>query len=179
MTLNDILVSALSQLDRGHDAQTLDIFRSRLTDYANDAQADLARAVCFTRTENVQTADGLIELSDLSRDCVKVESVRQRGNPVKFRRSDTGAIELPYSGAAEITYRCLPKKLSSPTDVSELPAHTHGLIVSYIVGRERMAGDASTQRGANIYLSMYEAAKSKLIPHSGDSASYRIYNRWE
>jgi hypothetical protein len=179
MTLNDILVSALSQLDRGHDAQTLDIFRSRLTDYANDAQADLARAVGFTRTETVTPENGLVELSRLSRECVKVEKTKQLGREVRFMRGQTGVIALPYNSDAEITYRCLPKKLSSPTDVSELPAHTHGLIVSYIVGRERMAGDASTQRGANIYLSMYEAAKSKLIPHPGDSASYRIYNRWE
>lgn len=179
MTLNDILVSALSQLDRGHDAQTMDLFRSRLTDYANDAQADLARAMSFTRTETLAPTNGVIELSDLSRDCVKVERVKQLGREVRFGRSDTGFIGLPYNEAAEITYRCLPKKLSSPTDVSELPAHAHGLIVSYIVGRERMAGDASTQRGANIYLSMYEAAKSKLVPHPGDAASYRIYNRWE
>ena len=38
MTLNDILTAALAQLDRGHDAQTLENYRVRLTQYANDAQ---------------------------------------------------------------------------------------------------------------------------------------------
>ena len=37
MTLNDIIVSALAQLDRGHDAQTLDIWRDKFTRFANDA----------------------------------------------------------------------------------------------------------------------------------------------
>ncbi len=50
MTLNDILVSALAQLGRGHDAQTMELFRARLTDYANDAQDDSARALLFSRT---------------------------------------------------------------------------------------------------------------------------------
>ena len=37
MTLNDIIVSALAQLDRGHDAQTLDTWREKLTRFANEA----------------------------------------------------------------------------------------------------------------------------------------------
>lgn len=178
MTLNDILVSALAQLGRGHDAQTMELFRARLTDYANDAQDDIARELLFSRTETVPAPQGTVELEALSRDCIRVEKTVQLGGAVPFRETDTGRIELPYDAPAEITYRCLPKKLASPADVPELPSHTHGLIVSYVVGRERMAGDVSTQRGANIYLSMYEAAKSRLRPHAGDPASYRIVNRW-
>ncbi|MBO4848159.1 MAG: hypothetical protein J5586_03300 [Clostridia bacterium] len=178
MTLNDILVSALAQLDRGHDAQTMDIFRSRLTDFANDAQSDIARAIGFTRTETVIPSNGLVDISDLARDCIKVVKTEQLGREVRFLCGDTGVIALPYNEPAAVTYRCEPKRLSSPTDVSELPAHTHGLIVSYIVGRERMAGDVSTQGGANIYLSMYEAAKAKLRPHFGAPDSYMIKNRY-
>ena len=48
MTLNDILTAALAQLDRGHDAQTLENYRVRLTQYANDAQRELADASLFT-----------------------------------------------------------------------------------------------------------------------------------
>ena len=178
MTLNDILVSALAQLDRGHDTQTMEAFRARLTCFANDAQSDLARAIGFCRTETVQPENGIVELSDLSRACIKVTRAFQHGREVRFIRDNTGRIALPYNEAADITYICEPKPLSSPTDVSELPEHTHGLIAGYVVGRERMAGDTSTQRGANIYLSMYEAAKARLRPHPGDEASYRIVNRW-
>ncbi|MBQ1892573.1 MAG: hypothetical protein II155_00550 [Clostridia bacterium] len=178
MTLNDILVSALAQLDRGHDVQTMEAFRARLTDFANDAQSDLARAIGFTKTETVVPSNGLVDISELSRNCIKVVKTCQMGHEVKFMRGDTGVIALPYNEPVTITYRCEPKRLAVPTDESELPEQTHGLIVTYVVGRERMAGDASTQGGANIYLSMYEAAKAGLRPHLGDSGSYRIINRW-
>ena len=103
---------------------------------------------------------------------------RQLGREVRFMRGDTGVIALPYNEPVTVSYIAEPERLSSPSDVSELPEHTHGLIVTYMVGRERMAGDASTQRGANIYLSMYEAAKARLRPHPGDPDSYLIYNRY-
>ena len=178
MTLNDLIVSALAQLDRGHDEQTLEAFRARLTEYANDAQADIARELRFTVTETITPQNGLVEVSELSRNCLKVVKAVQLRREVRFMRGDTGVIALPYNEPVELTYVCEPRPLVNPSDVSELPAHTHGLIVSYMVGRERMAGDASTQRGANIYLSMYEAAKSRLRPHLGDDGSYRIINRW-
>ncbi len=178
MTLNDLIISSLAQLDRGHDEQTMEAYRKRLTDFANDAQADIARAIGFSKTETVMPENGIVELESLSRVCLKVLRVSQLGHRVNFLRGDTGTIALPYNEAAEIAYIYEPKPLQNPSDVSELPAHTHGLIVSYMVGRERMAGDVSTQRGANIYLSMYEAGKNKLLPHPGDSESYRIFNRW-
>ncbi|MBO4385304.1 MAG: hypothetical protein J5854_07825 [Clostridia bacterium] len=178
MTLNDILVSALAQLDRGNDPMTMDAFRKRLTDYANDAQSDLARALCLTKTETAHPSGGIVDLADLTRDCLKIVRVEQLGHPVKFKSADTGTIALPYNETATVTYRCEPKRLEQPSDVSELPEHAHGLIVTYVVGRERMAGDVGTQRGANIYLSMYEAAKSKLRPHVGEPAAYEIVNRW-
>lgn len=178
MTLNDMIVSALAQLDRGHDPATVDSFRARLTCYANDAQSDIARAISFTKTETLPTANGIAELDGLSHGCIKVVSARQLGHKVQFLRGDTGVIALPYNEPADLTYIAEPKPLAAPSDESELPAHTHGLIVTYMVGRERMAGDTSTQRGANIYLSMYEAAKARLRPHPGDRESYLIYNRY-
>lgn len=178
MTLNDIIASALAQLDRGNDAQTVEAFRARLTGFANEAQSDIARAMGFRRTDTVHPHNGLVEINELSRDCIKVVKAVQLGREVRFMRGDTGIIALPYNDTAEITYICDPKPLASPSDVSELPPYTHGLIVNYVVGRERMAGDTSTQRGANIYLSMYEAAKSRLRPHIGDGESYRIVNRY-
>ena len=41
MTLNDIIVSALAQLDRGHDAQSLDVWRDKFTRVANDGVTDI------------------------------------------------------------------------------------------------------------------------------------------
>ena len=178
MTLNDILTAALAQLERGHDPQTMEKFAARLTVYANDAQEDLARAMSFCRTEEVAPQNGVVEYDALSRRCIKVLRVTQLGHEVRFLRGDTGSIALPYNDAAQVTYVCQPKPLALPGDVSELPEAVHGLIVTYVVGRERMAGDAGTQRGANMYLAMYEAAKAKLLPHPGDAESYKIINRY-
>lgn len=178
MTLNDIIVSALAQLDRGHDAQTMEVFRERLTGFANDGQNDVAEAIGFSRVDTVTPVNGIVELSSLPRSCVRIISAEQLGHEVRVTGEGTGFIGLPYDEPVRLTYRCLPRPLSSPTDVSELPAYTHALIVSYIVGRERMAGDVSTQRGANLYLSMYEAAKARLRPHQGEPESFRIINKY-
>ena len=67
MTLNDILTAALAQLDRGHDAQTLENYRVRLTQYANDAQRELADALGLFRTDKVRTSAGIVDTSLLPR----------------------------------------------------------------------------------------------------------------
>ena len=79
MTLNDIIVSALAQLDRGHDAQTLDIWRDKFTRFANDAVTDLAGAYQPRATEDYESADGLLDTLSLSRPCVKLLSVTRAG----------------------------------------------------------------------------------------------------
>lgn len=178
MTLNDILTAALAQLDRGQDPQTVAAFGKRLTGYANDAQNDLARAMGFCRTDTVQPTEGIIDCADLPRNCIKVLKTVQLGREVRFARAESGRIALPYDEPAEVTYQCEPRRLSLPADVSELPPTAHGLIVGYVVARERMAGDPASQRGANVYLSMYEAAKAKLRPHVGDAESYKLINRY-
>lgn len=178
MTLNDIMISALAQLGRGQDANTIEAFQKSFTDYANDAQSDIARAMRFSKTETHAAVNGILELTELSRDCIRVLRTVQLGREVRFLQGSGGEIALPYNDPVTVTYRCEPLRMTLPSDVSELPEYTHPLMVSYIVARERMAGDVSTQGGANIYISMYEAAKQKLRPHIGEHESYEIINRW-
>lgn len=180
MTLNDIIVSALAQLDRAHDMQTVEVYRTRLAAFANDAQNDLALTLALKRTDEVEPVDGVAELSALSRSCLRVEYVEQLGKRVPFRMGDSpDRLFLPYNERARITYRFAPKELRSATDISELPEAVHPLIVSYVVGRERMGGDVSTQGGGNIYLSMYNAAKAKLRGSLNCGDPYTITNRYE
>ena len=73
MTLNDILTAALAQLDRGHDAQTLENYRVRLTQYANDAQRELADALGLFRTDKVRTSAGIVDTSLLPRRVKRIE----------------------------------------------------------------------------------------------------------
>ncbi len=179
MTLNDIIISALTQLDRGYDAKTVEIYRTRLTQYANDGQDDLALSLGLTKTETRPAANGVMDTNTLSRRCLRVERVCQRGHEVPFRTGSLmNRILLPYEEPAEVTYRFLPNRLERANDVSELPEFMHSLIVTYVVGRERMGGDTSTQSGANIYLSMYNAAKAKLRGYIRDADSFSITNRY-
>lgn len=181
MTLNDIIVSALLELDRGHDAQTLDLWRDKLTHFANDAAADLAYAIKPVRTETVTVTDGAIDIKQLSRRCVKLISIGTDGRELRFTRADTGRVSLADADGvseAEARYIFLPKELSSATDVPELPDICHGLIVTYAVGRERAAGDVTVQRGGNIYFQMYEAGRRRLRAHLGAPDDFTLTNRW-
>lgn len=179
MTLNDILVASLAQLDRGHDAQTVEIYRSRLIRYINDAQSDLADAVALTRRDTVVPAAGVVRLTELPRVCRRVEKVEQLGKSVPFRAGDEpNTLFLPYDAPASITYRCEPSPLKNADDVSELNESLHPLLVNYAVGRERMGGDVSTQSGGNIYLSMYSAAKQRLKGYLKADDSFRIVNKY-
>ena len=147
MTLNDILTAALAQLDRGHDAQTLENYRVRLkaqlcrTQYANDAQRELADALGLFRTDKVRTSAGIVDTSLLPRRVKRIERVVQLGRAVPFRCGDrTNTLLLPYDTAAEITYRYEPRTLNDNSDRSDLDDGLLGLVVNYVVGRERLGG---------------------------------------
>ena len=179
MTLNDILVSALAQLDRGHDAQTLDAWRGKLTQFANDALIDLAYAFKPVRTETADAGIGIIDTNSLSREFVKAVCVRTGDSIIGFPDAFQGEyITVDANGPVELTYQYVPKLLSSPTDVPEIPERLHGLIVTYTVARERMSGDVSTQKGSTPYMQLYEQGKRAARYGSGLPDCYSIINRW-
>jgi len=180
MTLNDILVSALAQLDRGHDSQTLDTWRNKLTRFANEAVYDIAMAVRPYRTDTLTVTEGMADLSQLPRGCVKVCSVMQQGaSRVFYRGVGSDVLRVPGAeGTVSVTYQYVPREMSLPTDEPELPAHCQGPIVTYVVGRERASGDVSTQGGAGVYFEIYNAAKRQLRTHRGERDVYCIRNRW-
>lgn len=181
MTLNDIIVASLAQLDRGHDAQSLDVWRDKLTRFANDAVLDLAEAFRLRRTQTLPHERGLFHLSALSHACLNLLSVSQNGKKLDYAFSEGGeSVYVKNAGDTELAvcYRFAPKAISSPTDVPEVPEWCHGLIVTYVVGRERASGEVNLQRGGNVYFQMYEAGKRQIRPHPGDGAAYKIVNRW-
>ena len=180
MTLNDIIVSALAQLDRGHDAQTLDIWRDKFTRFANEAALDLAQTLKPRFCEVCACPDGLLDTTSLSRDCCKVLAIRRAGQAERFSPGPaSGLIQLQGGpGEVEVSYLYAPAEMRAPTDEPDLPPRCHGLIVSYVVGRERAAGDVNIQRGGNIYFQMYETGKAALRSHLGEAESYRLLNRW-
>ena len=161
MTLNDIIVSALAQLDRGHDAQSLDVWRDKFTRFANDGVTDICATYKPRRTETIDTRDGTFTTAMLSRGCRKVLSVKRDGREEDFYDGDASEVIVTSGGPGkiEVTYRSVPREMFARTD-------------------EPAAGDASQQRGGNIYFQMYEAGKAAIRPHLGGGTSQRIVNRW-
>jgi len=180
MTLNDIIVSALSQLDRGHDSQNIDLWRDRMTRFANEAVGDLAHTLQLRRSDPLNVVNGQLSTTDLPRHCVKVLSLWREGKRIPFIMGTQSGIlrALCPDGEVQVTYRYLPLDMTSPTDVPEVPEWCHGMIVTYVVARERVGGDPNTQRGANIYFQLYRDAKRSLRRDIGEADACRILNRY-
>ncbi len=185
MTLNDILVNALQQLDRGHDTMTLDIWRDKLTRFVNDGLFDLAAALKPSITDRVLVEDGHFDLDDLSHRYMKVLRVEdEEGRIYGFRYGrGLGRIELrsktPLNGVyVYVTYRPVINDLRSPTDVPELPEVMHPLLVSYTVGRERMSGEVGLQRGSSPHLALYEQGKNTIVRQLCPEERFHIENKW-
>lgn len=180
MTLNEIIVSALSQLNRGHDGQTIDVWHSKLTGFANEALIDLANCMQLRHTETVQVQGMEIDLSALSKSCHKVLDIRQNGKKMQILpgTDNTHILTDCDDGEAVIHYRYMPLPIKNPTDIPPLPEWCHGLIVTYVVGCERASGDVSTQRGANIYFEIYNSGKRSIRRDAGETGATRIRNKY-
>ena len=181
MTLNDIIVSALIQTGRGHDAQTLDTWRDKLTDFANDAMADLALSLRPIRTEKTRIENGRVDCRGLERECIRVMRINKDGRDVGFYTDEreTGVVRVAAGdGEAEITYGFMPRPLTNASDEPELSEACQRLIVTYVVARERASGEVNTQRGGNIYFQLYEKGKQRLRPHMVGRDAYKLKNRW-
>lgn len=182
MTLNDIIVAALTQLDRGHDAQTIDIWRDKLTRFADEAIMDLASVIKPRRTETVTVNNNVFDVRLLKRQCVKILCIKKNDVLLFFKEGDSSEQicipSLSASDTVEITYIYIPGTLSSGADEPEIPKQYHSLIVCYVIARERSSGEVSIQRGGNIYFQMYEAGKRNIRPHLGAKDNYKLINRW-
>lgn len=176
MTLNSIIIAALAQLDRGHEAQTLENWQDKFSFFADEAAMDIAQHLGLKRRGNAVAENGKATIPE---NCLKVLKVERDGKPIPFLLADDeGSIKVDGDGEIAITYHFAPKKLTNLSDVPEVPEYAHGLIVDYVVGRERAAQDPSMQRGANIFFEIYNEGKRKLKRNMGETDSYKIYNRW-
>lgn len=181
MTLQELLTGVLQQLDRGTDAQTVEVWRDKLCAFINDAIVDLAGELALRRTDELAISDGSLDLSQLPRGCIKVCALRIGGRRWPFYYgAGNQLLSVPGApeGMAQITYRYVPQRLSADTDVPDLPEWTHGYLVLYAVGRERAGGDAASLSAARACFEIYNAAKRQLKPHSGESDAYAFENRY-
>lgn len=181
MTLQEILTGALQQLDRGTDAQTVELWRDKLTAFINDAIVDLANDFALRRTDTVRLNKGRIDLGELPRDCVKVLVLTIDGKRWPFHYGSGNAeIFVPGAlcGEAEICYRYVPLRVSADTDVPDIPEWAQGLLALYAVGRERAGGDGTSMSAARACFELYGAGKRTLRKNAGERDAYTIENRY-
>lgn len=173
MTLNEILVDALAQLDRSSDPAMLERYRLAFTSYVNDVVQEIADDFRLTRTENVTLVDGAFAISDLSDICTKIVSIERM--PWKVV-GDTVFVDCKNKENVTVMYRYLPATLTNDTDVPGIPEQFHRLITPYVVARHRAGGDASTQGTASVYFSIYNERKRKLMRQYGQRSDYTLMN---
>ena len=118
MTLQELLTSALQQLGRGTDAQTLESWRDKLTRYLNDAVDDLAAVIRPRRTDTAALENGVLRLSALPRRCIKVLSVARGDKRYPFYYgTGTDNIRVPglKDGDVLVCYRYAPEHMQADT----------------------------------------------------------------
>lgn len=183
MTLNDIIISALRQLERGTDAQTIDSYHDTFTDYVNEALRLIARSRFRQVREDEVVLDGkgMFHLAELPRECVRVEAVKKDGRPVAWRQPVTGSVLCGKAGErVAVLYRFMPKAVSSTSDVPEAPERIHGAIASYVVARHRVSsGDPGMQQAAAYHFDLFNRELMALEREShGVADSFKLKNRW-
>lgn len=180
MTLNDIISTSLTMLERGTDAQTIDHYRAQFTKYANDAVMEILSRVKQQRKNTVTLVDGAFSVDDLDRDCIRVTSVLVDGKPVEYWQDayGSGTFKVDTDKAETVvSYRFIPKEMSSSTDVPELPAHMHRLIPYYVVACQRCGGDPATQGTASAHFSIFNNMVRALERETrGEPQSFRLLN---
>lgn len=181
MTLDQIIVAALEQLERSNDAQTQGTWSDKFTQLANEGLIDLAQALKMWRTDAATVgADGELSIEGLPYECIKVIDVRQDGKSVGFSRGKTTfTLSVPVTGAVDVEYRYIPKALSSGTDEPGIPERLHSLLVTYVCAREFTTNDEQTQRRSNIFYELYQTAKMQAQKTYGEPETYAIVNKWE
>lgn len=180
MTLNDIIYSALRQLERGTDAQTVDKYRDVFTDYANTALFEIAERLKLSYQEEIELdEDGRFDISTLSRSCYYIENITDSNNAdMTWAEIYTGTIEVTNgeSQTVRVLYRYIPVDLSSSTDVPQLPEYMHKAIPYYVVACHAQNTNTDTQVD---YFSLFNRQLVRLNNiHVKDPAKHKLLNRW-
>ena len=181
VTVEDLLNSALAELDHPFDTAALVLWREKLLRYANEAVNDMFETFRPWRRDSLTLTNGTLDLSALPHPVGKVLGVERRGMRLPFYfGTDTNTLCVPGvpDGAITVVYRYLPTPLSSEEDEPDLPAACHPLIVLYMTGRFSMHNDAPGMNHASAALSLYETQKRRLKLDFDEPTEYCITNRW-
>lgn len=181
MTLRELILAALDELERPNDEATIALWRERLTAYANEAISDLFTTFRPWRRETLTPNNGVLRLSDLSLPCSKVLGLENGGVRIPFHYgTDANELIVPgwTGGPLTVVYRYAPSILKLDADRTTLPSVCDPLVVLYMVARDRAHGDGSAQSGSRLRLSLYETQKRRLKLDYDEPSGCRICNYW-
>lgn len=178
MTLSEIMIAALQQLGQTTDAKTIEVWRPKFTQLANEGMLDLARAIALRRSDALTANDaGEISVFDLPYECTKVLDARQNGSSVTCSKgSATGRLLVGGSGETTVEYRYVPPDMVNDTDKPGIPDRLHHLIVLYITAREHSTANVDTQSRYNALYQMYLAGRAEAEAHYGEPEWYQLRN---
>lgn len=171
MTLDDIIVSALEQVETNPVSRANDKYAAQFRQYANEAVMDIADSLRLCHTDTITVTDNSFDVQSLSRPCTKIVRVLKDGKPVMFDDGDADEILVGCDGEIKVKYRYVPVDMKSDSDRPDIPEYLHRLIVLYVVARYQSAGAA-----AGICYSLYNEQKRKMMRHSGAHENYQLRN---
>ena len=162
MTLNDIIVAALAQLERGSNALNVERYRQPFTAYINEAIIDIAESLKLYRTDTVALVDG--KFSGLPYVPTKIIGVYADGVPIPWGYGDADGEYVVDVDAVSVSvrYNYIPKPIKDSADTPPVPEYLHPAIVDYVIACDKGSGDPTVQGGSAIYFQRYQLMKSKL-----------------
>lgn len=187
MTLLEIIKSVLEQQGKTTDAQVMSEHRDRYAQLANEGLIDLAAALNLRRTDTVEIgSDGILNIIDGIPDgdgkrntCLKLVGISRNGRPVRFGRGpSTYRIKVDATGPVDVEYRYLPATMSNDTDEPGVPERLHPLLVNYVLGKDVVTDDVTTQRRASAFFELYREGKQQAQRMYGEPENYTIRNKW-
>ena len=177
MTLISIITDALATIGRSTDAQSMEAWKQKFTIFANDGARDLAQYLQLRRTDTITASDNQIDVNDLPNVCLKVLSVKQGSSELSFVMGNSReTINVGVDGDVDVEYRYVPKDMADDIDQPGIPENLHHLIVPYVVFREHMTADPSTQRRSDLFWQVYDQGRHEAKKTYGEEDTYKIYN---
>lgn len=178
MTLYEIVTQAMVSLGFETDAQSMEAWKDKLVMYLNDGAEDIAKYLNLRKTDrDVPVTGGVLNLDDLSAQCVKIVNVKKNGSEVSF---ETGAssneINVGAEGTVDVEYRYVPPRISNDIDVPGIPEYLHSLLVPYVVYSQHITLDPTMQRRADAFYQIYASGLRRARKNHGESNVYNFKN---
>lgn len=183
MELLTILQKSMALIGLPEDEETLELWRPRLLHWCNEGLMDLSLSLRPWYKETVQVyAGGKVYTDALAYRCVKVLGIEREGRRLTFYY-DLSPQELLVPEAKEgemvdLVYRYMPQDLEEDEDVPELPESCHGMLVSYIVAREKSQLDAGAHNVGRYSMALYEKQKQGWLKNQPSPWENQFYNMY-